>query len=188
MDDNSLVRRAIAVARRARAGGNHPFGALLAGPDGTVLMEAGNLSGGAPSRTAPDCTAPDCPAPGRTAPGHAVSDRTAHAERLLMTRASLAYPASFLAGCTMYASAEPCAMCAGAAYWAGLGRVVYALSERELRRLIGQHPQNLTLDLPCRTVFAAGQRRVEVAGPMLEDEARAVHDGFWTLDAGGAAP
>jgi len=163
MDDSSLLHQAIALARQARAKGNHPFGALLAGPGGDVLMEAGNLSGGTP-------------------------DRTAHAERVLMARASLAYSANFLAGCTMYASAEPCAMCAGAAYWAGLGRVVYALPERELRRLIGPHPENLTLDLPCRTVFAAGQRRVEVIGPMLENEARAVHDGFWTLSAGEAAP
>jgi tRNA(Arg) A34 adenosine deaminase TadA len=106
-------------------------------------------------------------------------DRTGHAERLLMTRASLAYPAEFLASCTMYASAEPCAMCAGAAYWAGVGRVVYALSERAMRDIIGPHPENLTMDLPCRVVLGAGQRRVAVVEPMLEDEARAVHDGFW---------
>jgi tRNA(Arg) A34 adenosine deaminase TadA len=79
----------------------------------------------------------------------------------------------------MYASAEPCAMCAGAAYWAGVGRVVYGLSERDLRRLIGPHPENLTMDLPCRTVLAAGQRSIDVVGPLLEDEAQEVHEGFW---------
>ena len=61
-------------------------------------------------------------------------DRTGHAERVLMTRASVTYPAEFLAACPMYASAEPCAMCAGSAYWAGVGRVVYGLSERDLPR------------------------------------------------------
>jgi tRNA(Arg) A34 adenosine deaminase TadA len=106
-------------------------------------------------------------------------DRTGHAERLLMTKASMIYSADFLAGCTMYASAEPCAMCAGAVYWAGVGRVVYGLSERDLGQLIGPHPENLTMDLPCRTVFGAGQRKVEVVGPLLEAESRAVHDGFW---------
>jgi tRNA(Arg) A34 adenosine deaminase TadA len=98
---------------------------------------------------------------------------------VLMTRASLAYSADFMAGCTMYASAEPCAMCAGSAYWAGVGRVVYGLSERDLGQLIGPHPENLTMDLPCRIVLGAGQRTVEVAGPLLEDESRAVHEGFW---------
>lgn len=152
--DEDYVRLAIKVARQARAGGNHPFGAILVGPDGAVLMQAGNAHGEA-------------------------GDRTGHAERLLMTRASLLYSAEFMAGCTMYVSAEPCAMCAGAAYWAGVGSLVYGLSERDLGLLIGPHPDNLTMDLPCRTVFAAGQRSVTVRGPMLEAEARTVHDGFW---------
>ena len=148
------VRLAIAVARQARASGNHPFGAILVGPDGAALMEAGNTHGD-------------------------TGDRTGHAERVLMTRASLTYSAQFLAACTLYVSAEPCAMCAGAAYWAGVGCVVYGLSERDLGRLIGPHPDNLTMNLPCRTVLGAGQRVIEVVGPLLEDEARAVHDGFW---------
>lgn len=152
--DEDFLRLTLDIARQARAAGNHPFGAILVGPDGTVLMEAGNAHGDA-------------------------GDRTGHAERVLMTRASLAYPAEFLAGCTMYASAEPCAMCAGSAYWAGVGRVVYGLSEREMGEIIGPHPENLTMDLPCRVVLGAGQRTIEVVGPLLEDECRAVHDGFW---------
>jgi tRNA(Arg) A34 adenosine deaminase TadA len=155
MSDEDFLRLTIDLARAARAGGNHPFGAILVGPDGSVLMQAGNAHGD-------------------------TGDRTAHAERVLMTAASRVYDAAFLAGCTMYASAEPCAMCAGAAYWAGIGRVVYGLSERELGALIGPHPENLTMDLPCRIVLGAGQRRVEVVGPLLEDESRAVHEGFWT--------
>jgi tRNA(Arg) A34 adenosine deaminase TadA len=155
IDDEKFLRLAIDVARQARAAGNHPFGAILVGPDGAVLMEAGNAHGDA-------------------------GDRTGHAERVLMTRASLSYTADFLAKCTMYASAEPCAMCAGAAYWAGIGRVVYGLSEHEMRDIIGPHPENLTMNLPCRTVFAAGQRAVEVVGPLLEEESRKIHDGFWS--------
>ena len=82
---------------------------------------------------------------------------------------------------TMYVSAEPCAMCAGTIYWAGIGRVVYAMSEHKLKGIIGPHPDNLTLDLPCRTVFAAGQRAVEVIGPLAEDDPEfvGVHDGAW---------
>lgn len=154
MDDEHHLLMAIEVAWQARAAGNHPFGAVLVGPDGAVLMEAGNSHADA-------------------------GDRTAHAERVLMSRASRAYSAEFLAGCTMYTSAEPCAMCSGAVYWAGVGRVVYGLSEHEMRTIIGPHPENLTMDLPCRTVFASGQRKVEVVGPLLEEAAREVHDGFW---------
>jgi tRNA(Arg) A34 adenosine deaminase TadA len=154
LTDEDYIRLSIDIARKAREAGNHPFGALLVGPDGAVLMEAGNAHGDA-------------------------GDRTGHAERVLMTRASVAYPAAFLAGCTLYTSAEPCAMCAGSAYWAGVGRVVYGLSERDLGALIGPHPENLTMDLPCRTVLGAGQRAIEVVGPLLEHESRAVHEGFW---------
>ena len=71
-------------------------------------------------------------------------------------------------------------MCAGAIYWAGIGRVVYGQAERSLKTATGDHPENPTLDLPCRAVFAAGQRKVEVIGPLLEDEAAALQQGFWS--------
>jgi tRNA(Arg) A34 adenosine deaminase TadA len=154
-DDLTHLRAAFAVANRARLAGDHPFGAILVGPDGTTLAEQGN---------------------GYTAEGR---DMTAHAERLLATHASKTYGAKFLAGCTMYVSAEPCAMCAGAIYWAGVGRVVYGQSEAALKALTGAHPENPTLALPCRVVFDAGQRKVEVVGPLLEDEAAALQAGFW---------
>lgn len=156
--DEELMRQAFAVAEAARRGGDHPFGALLVGPDGTVLMEQGNAFH----------------AEGR--------DMTAHAERVLATRASKAYAPDFLAGCTMFTSAEPCAMCAGAVYWAGIGRVVYGQAEAALKDETGNHPENPTLDLPCRTVFAAGQRPVAVKGPFLAEEAARLQDGFWAAD------
>jgi tRNA(Arg) A34 adenosine deaminase TadA len=153
--DESMLRRSFDVARRALSAGNHPFGAILVGPDGAVLLESEN--GYLPDR-----------------------DMTAHAERLLATRASTTYRPDFLASCTLYSSAEPCAMCAGAAYWAGIGRVVYGLSEARLKEITGDHPENPTLDVPCRRVFDGGQRRVEVVGPMLEAEAEALHRLAWT--------
>ncbi len=106
-------------------------------------------------------------------------DMTAHAERLLATAAWKAFEPDELAECTLYSSAEPCAMCAGAIYWAGIGRIVYGLSEARLKTITGDHDENPTLDLPCRTVFASGQRKVEVTGPLLEDEAAAQHEGVW---------
>ncbi len=156
--DLVLLRRTFDMASHAASQGIHPFAALLAGPDGEVLMEQVNAY------------LPDL-------------DMTGHAERVLMTRASKRWRPDFLAGCTMYVSAEPCCMCAGAAYWAGLGRLVYGVSEHRLKQITGNHPENPTLDLPCRTVFAAGQRDVEVIGPLMEDEAAAVHEAFWNAHA-----
>jgi tRNA(Arg) A34 adenosine deaminase TadA len=160
LDDARYLRLAFAVAKRSREAGDHPFGAILVGPDGAVLMEQGN---------------------GYSAEGQ---DMTAHAERLLATRASKAYRPDFLAGCALYTSAEPCAMCAGAMYWAGIGRVVFGQTEASLKDLTGDHPENPTLDLPCRVVFAAGQRAVEVVGPMLEEEAAELQREFWADRAG----
>nr|WP_092498132.1 nucleoside deaminase [Faunimonas pinastri] len=153
-DHEALLREAFRVAREAREAGTHPFGAVLVGPDGTVLMEQQNAF----------------------QPDH---DMTGHAERVLMTRASKTYDAAFLKECSMYTSAEPCAMCAGAAYWVGIRRVVYGLSEKQLKAITGDHPENPTLDLPCRAVFEAGQRAVEVIGPLLVEEAAALHEGMW---------
>jgi tRNA(Arg) A34 adenosine deaminase TadA len=150
--DLRWVRRVIAAASASRAAGSHPFAAAVVDADGTVVAEGHNA--------------------------HAV-DRTSHAEMVVLRRASAERPAERLRTATLYSSAEPCAMCAGAAYWTGVGRVVYALSESRLLALTGAHPDNPTLVLPCRAVFATGQRPVEVVGPMLEDEATVPHLGFW---------
>jgi tRNA(Arg) A34 adenosine deaminase TadA len=152
MTDEDLLRRAFDLARRARARGNHPFGAVLVNPDGTIALGAENtvVSDG-------DCTA--------------------HAELNLIRIASrtLGAPCS---GRTMFASAEPCPMCAAAAYWAGIRRIVYGLSARRLKAMTSPgRPSGI--DLPCRDVLACGARRVVVVGPLLEDEAVEVHRGFW---------
>jgi tRNA(Arg) A34 adenosine deaminase TadA len=72
-------------------------------------------------------------------------------------------------------------MCAGTQYWAGIGRLVYGMTERELLALTGAHPENPTLDLPCREVFARGQRAIEVIGPVpaATPEIAALHRDFW---------
>ena len=146
------LRRADAVARRAMAMGRHPFGALLLAPDGeTVLAEQGNI------------------------------DTVNHAESTLARQAAVNYPGAYLAQCTLVTTFEPCAMCAGTIYWAGIGRVVYGAEETALLALTGSHPENPTLSLPCREVFARGQRAVDVIGPVpaVEAEMLATHRGFW---------
>ena len=155
MDLEALLRRAIALSARAREHGNHPFGALLAAPGGRIALEAENT------------VVTD-------------GDPTAHAETNLVRAAAARFGPNGLGDLTLVTSCEPCAMCAGAIHWAGVRAVVYGLSERSLLALAGpDDPANPTLDLPCRTVFAAGDAAVEVTGPLLEDEASVPHEGFW---------
>ena len=152
--DEQLLERAIAIAASARAHGNHPFGALLADRTGAILAEAENSV-----------------VTGR--------DVTGHAETNLVREATGRFTAPELATLTLYTSTEPCAMCAGAIYWSGIGAVVYALAESELAAMTGDDPENPTLALPCRSVFAAGRRSVTVTGPFALASGRAVHAGFW---------
>jgi tRNA(Arg) A34 adenosine deaminase TadA len=148
------LRHAIHAARRAREQGNHPFGALLVSQTGEVLLEAENS---------------------------VVTERdvTGHAETNLVREASKRFSPEVLAAATLYTSTEPCAMCSGAIYWSGISRVVYALSEEDLHKLTGSNEENPTMHLPCREVLSRGQRPIEVIGPMLEEEAKRVHEGFW---------
>ena len=150
--DQQFLTHVLALAQRSRDEGHHPFAALVVGADGQIIAEAMNASS---------------------------SDRTAHAEMNALRLASSRYSPAELAGATLYSNAEPCAMCAGGTYWSGVGRVVYALSETSLLDLTGSDPENPTLSLPCRDVFARGQRPTEVVGPLREDEAREAHKGFW---------
>ncbi len=151
--DLRCVRAAIDVARKARENGNHPFGAVLVDGRGAILMEAENT------------VVSD-------------SDCTGHAETNLMRQASKEYDSGFLAECTLYTSTEPCPMCAGAIFWGNVRRVVFGLSGEALYGMRAEDAEEV-LDLPCREVFARGQRPIEVVGPLLEDEARKVHEGFW---------
>lgn len=152
-NDPRFLRASFIVASSARDNGNHPFGALLVDEHGRVVLAAENSV----------VTTQDC---------------TAHAETNLMRKASSMYDREFLAKCTVYTSTEPCPMCSGAIFWANVRRVVYGLSEESLYEIAGEESEE-ALYLPCREVFERGKKRIEVVGPLLEDEAREVHEGFW---------
>ena len=146
------LRRANAVAQRAATLGRHPFGAILVAPDGeTVLAEQGNI------------------------------DTVNHAESTLARTAASNYPSDYLWNCTLVTTVEPCAMCAGTQYWAHIGRLVFGMTERRLLEMTGNHADNPTMDLPCRTVFAHGQKPVDVVGPVeeVEEDIAALHREFW---------
>lgn len=153
-----LLRRVIEICAEAKAAGNYPFGCLLADKAGNILMEQGNCE---------NAHQGDC---------------TGHAETELMRRASQKYTKEEMWDLTMYNCGEPCAMCAGAMYWGNLGRLVYIGRESTLKEYTGDDLRNPTLALPCRAVFACGQKPdMVVLGPVTELEAEfmELHKGFW---------
>lgn len=145
------LRAANDVAREAAAHGHHPFGSVLVGPDGAILMRQGNI------------------------------DTVHHAEAELARRAAAAYELEFLWATTLVTTFEPCAMCTGTLYWANIGGLVFGAAESRLLELTGDHPKNPTLNLSSRTVLAAGQKAIAVHGPFpeVEEELVALHRDFW---------
>lgn len=135
------LRRCIELARSAVDNGNMPFGAVLVDSNGEIILEQENI----------EITESNC---------------TGHAETQLMVNASKQYDKDFLWRCTLYTTAEPCAMCAGSIYWGNVGKVVFGLSEKDLLEITGDDEQNPTFDLPCRKVFGRGQKEIEVIGPI----------------------
>ena len=148
-----FLREAIALSISSMHNGDEPFGSVLV-KDGEIILRAENTV-----------------FTGR--------DFTNHAELNLIKEAAKHYDPAFLADCTLYTSTEPCAMCAGAIFWSGIGRMVFACSEVRLGKVAG-----IGLNVPSRAVLQTGARNVTVIGPMIEEEAAQVHDEFWPRHLG----
>jgi tRNA(Arg) A34 adenosine deaminase TadA len=153
--DLALLRRSFVLADEARRAGSAPFGAVVADAGGTVVAEHRNST--------------------RSEGG----DPTQHAELVATTDAWRVLGSDGMNQATLYASTEPCSMCAGAAYFNGIGRVVYGLSNLRLFEFAGDDPAHTSFALPCREILCNGSRPVTVSGPLLEEEAALPHAGFW---------
>lgn len=141
-DHEPFLREAIRLSEQALTRGDEPYGALLV-VDGQVVLRACNT----------------------TLTRH---DITAHAELNLVREAWKTLPPETLQKATLYASAEPCPMCAGAIYWAGIPTVIFGCGVELNAEITAQD-----IAVPSRDVLLRGGRRIEVVGPLLEDEAAA---------------
>jgi tRNA(Arg) A34 adenosine deaminase TadA len=154
--DLALLRRAFALASEARARGDRPFAAIIARRDGTILAE------------------------GLSAQGRAGRGTLAHSEMMACQAVIDAkIPREVLREAAIYSSGEPCAMCAAAIFYTGLGRAVYGLSAGAILHLRNATPATAGLSLSCRAVFETAAEPVEVVGPLLEEEGAVPHAGYW---------
>ena len=101
--DEHFMQQALREARQAASEGEVPIGAVVVA-DGSIIARAHNLT-------------------------ETLHDATAHAEMLALTAAEEALGAKYLNDCTLYVTVEPCPMCAGAAGWTQIGRIVYGCSD-----------------------------------------------------------
>jgi tRNA(Arg) A34 adenosine deaminase TadA len=152
-EDAARLRRAIALAHEARSLGDGAYGAVLLAADGALLAEARN-----------------------TAPTG--GDASAHAEMNALRNAAARRGGAALKGATLYASCEPCPICAAAAHLAGVGRVVFGIRASELPRARGGPLPWPPVEIPAAEVASRGGGRMAVEGPCLEDEAAAPHAGL----------
>ncbi len=143
-----FVRQCYDLARQAAANGDHPFGALLV-KNGEVVLTAVNTV-------------------------HSNRDVTQHAELNLVSQAGRLLGYKALSTCTLYTSTEPCAMCTGAIFWAGISTLVYGCSAKSLGQIAGN-----TFIVPSRQLLARATRSVTVVGPVLEAEGVEIHQAFW---------
>lgn len=152
--DGLYMLQAIAWSRTARERGNRPFGAVIVSAEGQVLAEA-------------YCNTSE------------TGDCTGHAETNAVRQVSPHVSREVLAAATLYSSAEPCVMCAGAIFWSNIGRVIFGIDAVSLRAFRGERAEQRDAELSCRDVFAASPHSIECIGPVMVQQASEPHVGFW---------
>ena len=119
MDDAYFMGLALQEAQHAFDNGEVPVGAIIVMHD-RIIARGHNLT-------------------------ERLNDVTAHAEMQAFTSAADTLGGKYLKDCTLYVTLEPCVMCAGAAFWTQISRIVYGADDpkRGFLRLNEQvlHPQ-----------------------------------------------
>lgn len=148
MAHEPYIQRCLELAALAVEAGNHPFGALLV-HQGQVLLEAQNTV-----ETEPNITA--------------------HAELNLVKTAHATFDKALLGESILYTSTEPCMMCCGAIYWAGIRHVVFGCRATAMNSVTGG-----SLSTPAQEILNRGDHVHQIEGPILEDAALQQHQAFW---------
>jgi tRNA(Arg) A34 adenosine deaminase TadA len=152
-DDKIYMARAYELARYAITHGGGPFGALLV-KDGKILAEYSNSV-------------------------HSTGDVTKHAETGLISAFSPKIDRETFAKSTLYTSTEPCAMCCGAICFAGIGRVVYGVSEAPFVQVMGLPPDSNPLT--SHEILNRIAPKTIILGPLMEAQGLEIHESYWPI-------
>jgi tRNA(adenine34) deaminase len=143
-DDERFMRMALDQAEQAGERGEVPVGAVIVA-NGQVIGRAHNLC-------------------------ERLHDFTAHAEMQAFTAASEFLGGKHLDRCTLYVTLEPCPMCAGAAFWTRIGRIVYGADDLKRGASRFQDDNNKGLIHP----------KTEMVSGVLADESAAILKAFFS--------
>lgn len=139
MDDAYFMRQALLEAQQAFNLGEVPVGAVITARN-RIIARAHNLT-------------------------EQLTDVTAHAEMQAFTAAANALGGKYLTGCTLYVSLEPCLMCAGAAFWTQIDRIVFGAFDSKRGFTLVQKP--------------VLHPKTEWIGGVLQEESAALLQGFF---------
>lgn len=155
--DESHLKRCIELATEALQAGDSPFGSVLVAGSGEVLKEDRNRINSL--------------------------EATYHPELALAQWAAANMSEEARRQAVVYTSGEHCAMCSAAHAWAGLGRIVYASSSKQLQ--LWQQEQGITAESPINSLsINEVAPHIEAQGPVkgLDEEVKALHLQAWKQD------
>jgi tRNA(Arg) A34 adenosine deaminase TadA len=149
-NDIVYLKKAFTVAETSYKNGNLPFGCILVNTEGIIIEEGENLV-------------------------ITSNNNIAHCEIVLINKLAGKYERDYLGKCTIYATTEPCPMCSAAIFWSGIGKLVYALSKEGYHHVANTSNPDYLFDMSSKELLAHGGRKVEVAGPIMEEEAKIIY-------------
>lgn len=154
MNDEFFMREAIRLSAQAVLHGNEPFGAVLV-KDGQIVFTNENQI-------------------------YTMHDPTFHGEAGLIRRFCAETGITDLSDYTMYSSCEPCFMCSGAMVWVRLGTLVYAASNDDLERLLGNRGCSCS-----KIVFENSFHQPTVRAGILREESLTILRDYFSTHAKG---
>jgi tRNA(Arg) A34 adenosine deaminase TadA len=148
-----LMGRCLELARSTTDSGNYPLGALVA-VNGEIVAESGsNLIGDD-------------------------NDPSAHPEMIVVREAAKKTGSRYLPGAVLVTTLEPCPMCTSVAIWAKMAGIAFGATQQDALAWSAEHPDDVftwrQIEIPSRTVIAAGQPALTLHEGVLRDECRSL--------------